>query len=105
MSWRPVVVEGKLEPRYPARGRAGDLDLALVLVGGRIYATANVCSHAYALLCDGEVDGFELICPLHGGSFDVRDGSALSLPCIEPIAAYPVKIEDGSILVDVPDEA
>lgn len=94
-----VTVTGRLEPKYPALGRVAGTELALCLVDGQLFATSNLCTHADARLSDGELAGYQLICPFHGGSFDVRDGSALTLPCIDPIDVYPAKLEDGEVFV------
>jgi nitrite reductase/ring-hydroxylating ferredoxin subunit len=65
-------------------------------------ATGNVCSHAFALLTDGWLDGAAIECPLHAGRFDVRTGKALSAPVEEDVPAYQVRIEGGDVLVAVP---
>jgi 3-phenylpropionate/trans-cinnamate dioxygenase ferredoxin subunit len=38
-------------------------------------------------------------CVLHGAKFDVRDGKALCAPAYEPVAKFPVKVENGQVLV------
>ncbi|HUN47167.1 MAG TPA: Rieske 2Fe-2S domain-containing protein, partial [Stellaceae bacterium] len=35
----------------------GETQIALYNLGGEIYATDNICSHAFALLSDGWLDG------------------------------------------------
>ena len=55
--------------------------MALCLVKGEVFAIDNICSHASALLSNGYLEGHELFCPLHGGSFDVRTGEAVAAPC------------------------
>ena len=40
-----------------------------------------------------------LMCPVHGGEFDVRTGEAITLPAIEPLLAHDVRVEDGEIHV------
>ncbi|MDH5279368.1 MAG: nitrite reductase (NAD(P)H) small subunit, partial [Actinomycetota bacterium] len=50
---------------------------------------------------EGEVEDCTLECWLHGSRFDLRTGAALSLPATEPVPAYPVKLEDGKVLVSV----
>jgi naphthalene 1,2-dioxygenase ferredoxin component len=74
-------------------------DLAIYTVGSAVYATDNVCTHGQARLCDGFLDGHEIECPLHQGKFDVRDGRPLCEPVTEAVRSYPVKIEDGRVLV------
>jgi len=63
------------------------------------FALDNVCTHAYARLSEGRLRGCRLVCPLHGASFDVRDGSVLGLPANAPLTVHRLRIEDGRIEV------
>jgi naphthalene 1,2-dioxygenase system ferredoxin subunit len=80
---------------------AGGKELALYSVGGEMFATDNICTHGFARLSDGFLDGFEIECPLHQGCFDVRNGKATCAPVSQDIATYPVKIENGRVFVDL----
>ena len=64
-----------------------------------VYAVDNLCTHGAARLCDGKLKGHRVLCPMHGGAFDVRDGSALSRPAVQPLASYDVRIEGDDILL------
>jgi nitrite reductase/ring-hydroxylating ferredoxin subunit len=66
------------------------------------HAIENVCTHAYALLTDGWLDGDSIECPLHAGRFDVRTGKALCAPVEEDVATFPVRIEGTEVLVGLP---
>jgi 3-phenylpropionate/trans-cinnamate dioxygenase ferredoxin subunit len=68
---------------------------------GDLHAVDDTCSHANVSLSEGEVDGCTVECWLHGSRFDLRTGKPTSLPAIRPIAVYPVRVEDGQVLVDV----
>jgi 3-phenylpropionate/trans-cinnamate dioxygenase ferredoxin component len=72
-------------------------------IAGQFFATGDVCSHDNGPIGDGELDGFEIICPRHGARFDLRDGKVLSLPALIDIPAYPVQIKDGMLEVGAPD--
>ncbi len=63
------------------------------------YAVSAWCSHQKTSLMHGDVTDHEIMCPLHGARFDLRSGKHLSLPAVHPIASYPVKVEDGKILI------
>ena len=76
-------------------------DVALYGVDGQVYATANICTHGQARLCDGFLEGAEIECPLHQGKFDVRTGKAMCAPLTEDIRTYPVKIENGRVFVSL----
>ncbi len=68
-----------------------------------VYAVDNLCSHADARLSDGKLKGWKIFCPLHGGSFDVRDGSPLTRPAITPLDRFSVKVEGDDILIAASD--
>ena len=72
--------------------KVGDQLIALYNVAGRIYATDNVCSHAFAMLSDGWLDGSEIECPLHAGRFDVTTGKGLGPPIPSDIKTYATRI-------------
>ncbi|WP_151448681.1 non-heme iron oxygenase ferredoxin subunit [Lacisediminimonas profundi] len=80
---------------------AGGKDLALYSVDGQVYATDNLCTHGNARLCDGFLEGFEIECPLHQGKFDIRNGKPLCAPLVDAIRIYPVKVEEGRVLVNL----
>src|SRR5689334_9130390 len=51
--------------------------IAIYNVGGLLYATDDICSHAYAELHEGylDTDDCTIECPLHGTRFDIRNGA------------------------------
>lgn len=69
-----------------------DHSIALYDVDGRIFATDNICTHAYARLSDGWLDAEVIECPLHAARFDVRTGKVLDPPATEDLKTYPVRI-------------
>jgi naphthalene 1,2-dioxygenase system ferredoxin subunit len=97
--WVPTVALDVIDPDYPTMVAIGESEIALCRVGDEAFAVGNICSHAYARLSDGFVEGGEVFCPLHQGSFDVRTGAAVAAPCFEPIASYATRIVDGIVHV------
>lgn len=79
-----------------------ELPIVVFNIGGELYAIADVCSHDDGPVGDGELDGYEITCPRHGASFDVRNGKVLSLPAVVDIPAYPVRVIGGMIEVGIP---
>jgi nitrite reductase/ring-hydroxylating ferredoxin subunit len=76
------------------------LSLAIYhLESGEWYATDNVCTHAFAVLTDGWLEGHVIECPLHAGRFDVRTGQGLSPPVEEDLTTYPVRIDGSNVMV------
>ena len=75
-------------------------DIALYKVEGRVFATDNTCTHGRARLCDGFLEGYEIECPLHQATFDIRTGKAQCAPATKDLVTYPVKVEGDDVLVD-----
>ncbi len=65
------------------------------------HATAGHCTHERELLCDGLVLDGVIECPKHNGRFDYATGKALGAPAIVDLRTYPVKVEDGTVYVEV----
>lgn len=63
------------------------------------HATDNICTHELAYLSDGFLEGTTIECPRHAGCFDIRTGEALNPPACKNLKAYPVKVEDGRVLI------
>jgi naphthalene 1,2-dioxygenase system ferredoxin subunit len=74
-------------------------EIALYEIDGALYATDDVCTHAYAKLSDGWLDKGEIECPLHAGRFDVKSGKALCPPVTDNIKTYPVRLVGDEIQV------
>ncbi|OPZ01473.1 MAG: 3-phenylpropionate/cinnamic acid dioxygenase ferredoxin subunit [Alphaproteobacteria bacterium ADurb.BinA305] len=81
------------------RVEVGGHPVALFNVEGEFHAIHDICSHAYASLSEGYVDGKTVECPLHGARFSILTGRNLSLPAVEPVARYEVKVEGDDIFV------
>jgi 3-phenylpropionate/trans-cinnamate dioxygenase ferredoxin subunit len=64
-----------------------------------VFALDNTCSHAYARMHEGRLRGTRLICPLHGASFDVRDGRVLGPPAAQSLVRHRVRVREGMIEV------
>lgn len=71
-------------------------------IGGQFYAIEDICTHDHGPLGDGEIDGFEIICPRHGARFDVRNGKVTRLPAIQPVPYYPVRHHGDTIEIGIP---
>lgn len=67
---------------------------------GVYFAMRDECNHGEADLSEGELVGFEIVCPLHSGCFDVRTGKATKRPAKRPQRVYPVEVADGTVFVD-----
>lgn len=70
-------------------------------VGGVFYATEDTCTHEEASLSSGSLNGELVKCPLHGSRFSLRTGEPLEDPAEEPLRCYPVKVEDGTVQIEI----
>ena len=84
-----VIIEGK--------------EVAIINLGGEIYAMDDICSHAYASMSDGYIEGDCIECPLHGAQFNIKTGKAETPPATVALATYEVKIEGDDIMVGLPN--
>jgi len=73
--------------------------LAVYNLGGAYHATDDNCSHKWASLAAGVLKGPYVVCPWHGGAFDVRTGRAAAPPCVKDLRSYPVELRDGRLMV------
>ena len=77
------------------------IGVVICRVKDEFFAVENRCSHALASFDSGRLRGHRIMCPVHGASFDVRDGSCTGAPASRPIRSFPLRIRDGVIEVDV----
>jgi nitrite reductase/ring-hydroxylating ferredoxin subunit len=66
-----------------------------------IFALDNICSHAHARMCEGRLRATRVVCPLHGASFDIRDGKVLGSPAVVPLPTFPARVVNGTVEVAV----
>jgi 3-phenylpropionate/trans-cinnamate dioxygenase ferredoxin subunit len=81
------------------------LPIVVFKIAGQLFAIADVCSHDDGPVGDGELDEYEITCPRHGASFDIRTGKVISLPAIVDIPAYPTRVVDGQVELGLPKES
>jgi 3-phenylpropionate/trans-cinnamate dioxygenase ferredoxin subunit len=92
----------------------GTDQVIVVHTGGVVRAYQGICTHEYFELDKGFLTGGgsvgpngvpagTLTCALHLSRFDLADGEALDPPAELPLAAYDVVLEDGRVLIEVPE--
>ncbi len=102
--WITVAAQSKLAPGQVLGLRIGDRHIAIYNVDGEYFATDNVCTHAFALLHEGYLDGHVIECPLHGGCFDIRNGEGLGAPIIHDLKTYETRVVGEDIQIRLPSE-
>ncbi len=83
--------------------RDGALAIGVYNLDGKLYAIEDRCSHDDGPLAEGELDADEgvAVCPRHGARIDIRTGRALTLPAVETVATFPVRVEHGTVTVEL----
>lgn len=99
--WVAVAARGDIGDGAMMGVDVGDLQIALYNVAGEIFATDNMCTHAFAMLTDGFLDGDVIECPLHGGCFKVKTGEGMGAPISENVKTYPVRMNGETIEINV----
>lgn len=103
-TWQVVENLVDLDEDEPLGAEVGDQMIALYLVDSEVYATTDVCTHEFAQLSGGFVEDSVVECPLHQARFDVRTGKCLGPPAEADLKTYPVRIEDGWVLIGLPKQ-
>ena len=98
-----VCPVGELPPGTMKLVHAGQVSVGVYNLDGRLCAIEDRCSHDDGPLVEGEWEPERgvVVCPRHGASFDICTGRALTLPAYQPVDTFPVRVDDGVVVVDV----
>jgi 3-phenylpropionate/trans-cinnamate dioxygenase ferredoxin subunit len=75
--------------------------IVIFSLNGEYFATGDICSHDRGPIGEGQIEGYEVICPRHGARFDIRTGKVTRFPAASDIPSYPVKVEDGYLYLGI----
>lgn len=75
--------------------------IALFNLDGEIFAIDDSCAHEGGPLSEGTVQGDEVVCPGCGSRFSIVSGEARSLPAMENVASYKVRVTGDDVEVEV----
>jgi nitrite reductase/ring-hydroxylating ferredoxin subunit len=99
MEYVTVARVDDIAPGTVSPVKAGDVEIALVNLGGEFYALQGHCLHLQGPLGHGVLDANRyLTCPWHGWKYDPRTGKNDFDHAIQA-QTYEVKIEDGEVKV------
>jgi nitrite reductase/ring-hydroxylating ferredoxin subunit len=97
--WQRVAARADLSDDAALPVKLGDTPIALYLLDGEVHAIDDVCTHEFALLSQGFIDGGAIECPLHQARFCIATGRCLAPPATVDLRTYVVRVEGEDILV------
>ena len=77
---RPMVRSQDIAEGSATLLRAKGEEMAVFKSNGQLYGIQNICPHEGGLLCNGWIEGGEVVCPLHGYKFDLKTGACSTDP-------------------------
>jgi 3-phenylpropionate/trans-cinnamate dioxygenase ferredoxin subunit len=75
--------------------------LLITNLGGKLFATDRICTHAEADLSTGFLSELGVRCPLHLSVFNLENGTPQNPPAETALKIYNVKIDHNEIYVEV----
>jgi nitrite reductase/ring-hydroxylating ferredoxin subunit len=101
MAWTRAAAVAEVKERGVMDVDVGGEEIALYWVDDAVYATHNVCTHAFARLSEGFLDGDCIECPVHQAVFNVKTGEVVAPPAYTAVKTYPCRIEGDDVFVDI----
>jgi nitrite reductase/ring-hydroxylating ferredoxin subunit len=103
MSWTKLAAVSNVPPGslVEIERADGDDPIALCNAGGEIRAISGICPHQGGPLGEGTLHGEIVVCPWHMWEFNSATG-VCSFNEDVTIPTYRVRVENGSVLVDLP---
>ena len=101
-NWISIANASDIQPGTMKGVEVAGAHIAIYNVDGEYCATSNICTHAFAYLTEGWLDGHLVECPLHAGLFDVRTGAGQGAPITCGLQTFPVRVQDGRVEIAIP---
>ncbi|MBT8328175.1 MAG: Rieske (2Fe-2S) protein [Desulfofustis sp.] len=95
------IEAGRVESFKPGQVKAVPEAMLFLacLEDNRFIALSKTCTHLGCALAWDEGQQ-KFVCPCHGSTFD-RAGIVLTAPALRPLDFFPVRIEDGTIRIEI----
>jgi naphthalene 1,2-dioxygenase system ferredoxin subunit len=97
----PVMQAAELTEGVMSTVDAKGVHVLLARVDGEVYAVSGTCTHQEADLGLGFLIEDRVVCPLHLSQFGLKDGAVQNSPATTPLRTFNVKIEGGTIFVEI----
>jgi NAD(P)H-dependent nitrite reductase small subunit len=100
-NWVIVAEKSALATDSAIGVTVGKLDIAIYNLDGELYATDNICPHAYGYLNHGYIEDEQIECPLHGWRFEIKTGKGIGGDDGCDLKTFPVRVVGEDIQVDI----
>ncbi|MBK1987085.1 Rieske (2Fe-2S) protein [Sphaerospermopsis aphanizomenoides BCCUSP55] len=116
MAWTKVLEANTLSPGARQVVKVGDRNILVLNHENQLYAVENNCPHLKLPLKSGKIENGAIVCSFHRSAFDLNSGEAKTwcpwppgvgkllsmVSSAKNLPVFPVRVEDGNILIDVP---
>lgn len=117
MAWTKVLTADQLTNGIREVVKVGDRNILLLNHDNQLYAVENTCPHLKLPLKKGKIENGAIVCPWHRSAFNLNSGAVQTWCPWPPVVGsvlgkvstekslpvFPIKVEDGSILIDIPE--
>ncbi|CAJ2376908.1 MAG: non-heme iron oxygenase ferredoxin subunit [Gammaproteobacteria bacterium] len=97
--WIPVIAACDLPPGEHSIVEIDGARIAVFNLDGEFCAIEDVCTHDGSEIASGCIVDGAIECPRHGARFDLKTGAVTAPPAYEPVAVFPLRVEDGVVQV------
>lgn len=98
-----VTLASEITSALPFSTTIEGIQVVIFRVGDQLHALENLCPHQHvAAFHRGQLDGSVVTCPMHGWSFDVVTGNAVSGS--GRLRTFDLRVENGTVIVTVPPQ-
>jgi sulfite reductase beta subunit-like hemoprotein/nitrite reductase/ring-hydroxylating ferredoxin subunit len=77
---KPAIHADEIQEGAAKLVRLKGEEMAIFKSGGQLYGVQNNCPHEGGQLCNGWIEAGEVVCPLHGYKFDLKNGACSTDP-------------------------
>ncbi len=99
--WVRIGEAGDVEPGTLKGYDVSGEYIVVANVDGVLYALEDRCSHEDYPLSEGDLEGDELECLLHGATFEVCTGKATGLPAVRPVRSFEIEAREDGVFVRI----
>ncbi|MFH0992218.1 MAG: Rieske (2Fe-2S) protein [bacterium] len=93
----------ELKTRHAMRVTVNNEEVALFYIERELHTVQNDCPHQHVqAIVQGILNGYEITCPMHGWTYDLKSGKALI--GAGNLQRYNVSINKGAVWIEDPEE-